>query len=390
MPHSLQIQAVEKFRCLGADCEDTCCVGWGMQVTQQTVDQYAAQAPQLLDAVVEVEGGYIMKRDPATDYCVKFDKGWCGIHRDYGAEFLGDACHFFPRVTRGVGEQVLVTATLSCPEIARLMLYGDTPFAFGAHEEIRVPYSLTQYLPAGLSEGEALALHQRFIEEAANPAFTAEVNLMRCVSVAQSMQTQAVEQWAGAHDFYFRMAQSRIPVAEAVPEDLFNLVLAFHGLMVASHVDTRPRLLAIRNGIAMILGMTFGTETGQVTTAPDAYVQALRMQHYWKVNAQAAMQPVLARYLQAQLSSASFPFAGLGAKLYERMVIIGVRFALVKLALMAHTMQTQAVPDAADVVRIIQTLSRFLDHIADPSFSLSIFRETGWIREPRLRALLVE
>ena len=390
MPQSLQIQAVEKFSCLGADCEDTCCIGWGMQVTQQTVDRYALDASELLDAIDPVDGGYIMKRDPATDYCVKFDKGWCGIHRDYGAEFLGDACHFFPRITRALGEQVFVTATLSCPEIARLTLYGDEPFSTGQHEEIRVPYSLTQYLPSVLSEADALALHQSFIAQAANPAFSTELNLMRCISVAQSMQTQPVEQWPGASGFYFRMAESRIPVAEAVPEDLFNLVLALHGLMVASHADRRARLLQIRNDIADVLGIVFGDKTGQVATAPDAYVQALRMQHYWKAHAQEAMQPVLTRYLQAQLSAALFPFAGLGASLYERMVIIGVRFAMVKLALMAHAMQTQAVPDPANVVRIVQTLSRFLDHLADPSFSLSIYRETGWLRESRLRALLVE
>jgi lysine-N-methylase len=361
-----------------------------MQVTQQTVDRYARDAPELLDSVDSLDGGYIMKRDPATDYCVKFDKGWCGIQRDYGSEFLGDACHFFPRITRALGEKVFVAATLSCPEIARLMLYGDTPFVPGPHEEIRAPYSLTQYLPAGISAEDALALHQLFITEAANPAFTAEINLMRCISATQSMQTQAVEQWPGAAAFYFRMAESRIPAADAVPEDLFNLVLTLHGLMTASHADTRPRLLQIRNEMAEILGMTFGEETGQVTTAPDAYVQVLRMQHYWKANVHTAMQPVLTRYLQAQLSAALFPFAGLGASLYERIVIIGVRFAMVKLALMAHAMQVQAVPDAANTVRMIQTLSRFLDHLADPSFSLSIYQETGWMREPRLRALLAE
>jgi hypothetical protein len=40
------------------------------------------------------------------------------------------------------------------------------------------------------------------------------------------------------------------------------------------------------------------------------------------------------------------------------------------------------------VVRVVQSLSRILDHLGDPAFSLSIFTETGWITEPRMRGLL--
>jgi len=40
------------------------------------------------------------------------------------------------------------------------------------------------------------------------------------------------------------------------------------------------------------------------------------------------------------------------------------------------------------VVRIIQSLSRLLDHLGDPAFSLKIYAETGWIKEARMRGLL--
>jgi hypothetical protein len=44
--------------------------------------------------------------------------------------------------------------------------------------------------------------------------------------------------------------------------------------------------------------------------------------------------------------------------------------------------------DDAQVVRIVQSLSRVLDHLADPELSLKIYEEPGWLREPRLRALM--
>lgn len=389
MTLATQTAAVAAFRCLGDACEDTCCVGWGMQVTRETVDQYQAKAPELLTALEPLGDGFVMKRDTATDYCVKFDKGWCGIHRDYGDEFLGDACHFFPRITRHVGDCRVVTATPSCPEIARLTLYAEQPFSRVAQQEQRAPHAIKQVLPEGMSTEDALIIHDRCVEEAANSSYSAEMNLLRLVSVVQSLDTQPMAQWNGASAFYFRMAEGRIPEAEPVAEDPFNLTHALHGLILAGNAGKRPRLAQTRDTIAQVLGITFSDDPGFIATAPDALTRALRMMNYWKSEAQTAMQPVLTRYVQAQLSAALFPFAGLGSTLAERITIIAVRFATVKLALMAEAFAQQSVPDAANTVRIVQSLSRLLDHLADPAFSLQIYRETGWMRESRLRALLM-
>jgi len=44
---------------------------------------------------------------------------------------LGDACHFFPRATRSIGERTIMSASMSCPEIARLMtLLSNTPLEY--------------------------------------------------------------------------------------------------------------------------------------------------------------------------------------------------------------------------------------------------------------------
>jgi hypothetical protein len=96
------------------------------------------------------------------------------------------------------------------------------------------------------------------------------------------------------------------------------------------------------------------------------------------------LQPVLKRYIQAQLSQALFPFSGFGQTLTERVSVIGVRLATVKLAL--ATTADMISPDR--VVHVIQVLSRFMDHLADPTLTLRIYQETGWIREARLRALI--
>jgi lysine-N-methylase len=381
-PTRLQTQAVAQFTCLGAECPDTCCQGWGMQLTAETVMQYQAHAPDLLDAVSSGEAQFIMKRDPVTDSCVKFEHGWCGIQRDYGDDFLGDACHFFPRVSRAMGEVVVTGSTLSCPETARLMLYGQDGFSFTPRTAVRTPYSLRNYLPDGMSEEAALAIHQVIMDVAGDASVTAEYALMRVSAMAHALEMQPVTVWPEAAPLYASMADGRIPAAEPQVTDIFFLVEALHGLVMAGG-RPRSRLLDITHTMAAMLAITH--EAGGLRLADDSSERALAV--IARLRAQATvLQPVLHRYLQAQLSQALFPFSGFGNTLSERIGIIGVRFATVKLAL--ATLPEQ--PEQGEVIRIIQTLSRFMDHLADPTLSLQIYRETGWLREARLRALLME
>lgn len=380
-----ETHAVKAFQCLGAACPDTCCKGWDMQVAQQTADMYQARAPELLNAIRAGEHSIIMKRDPGTDYCVKFDAGWCSIHRDYGPEFLGDACHFYPRITRALDSMVVTGIAMSCPEAARLLLYGDEVFGFTPREELRVPFSLRNYLPQGLEAEEALALHQKFLEEAGNPSFTPERNVLRILEVARAFESQPVAQWSAAANFYFGIAESRLAAPEPNANDLTHLTQALMGLILASGATHRTGLMAIAQQIQDVLGVAIDPATRGLVMASDALPRGLKLLHDWAQQAD-GMRPVLTRYLQAQISQALFPLAGLGATLSERMTIIAVRFATVKLALMTQAQAGALTPE--EVVRITYTLSRFLDHLADPSLSMAMYAETGWVRTGRLRALL--
>ena len=387
-PTRQQTHAVARFTCLGESCPDTCCKGWGMQLTAETFAQYQAEAPELLEAVTSGEAEFVMKRDPVSDYCVKLDGGWCAIHRDYGESFLGDACHFYPRITRALNEVVFTTAALSCPESARLMLFSEDAFSLTPREELRVPFSLKNYLPEGLLPGEAMQVHQRFIGEAGDAVRSPERSLMHISTVARGLETQVPAQWPAAAEFYFKMAEGRLPAAEAHASDLTHVLHALQGLIAASRITERPRLLLTVARMAEALGAELDWEQRTIALTPDAPERALRLLHFWRSEVAPLMQPMLRRYLQAQLSIGFFPFGGLGGTLSERVTIIGARFATVKLALMSEAILTAAVPSETETVRIVQSLSRFLDHLAEPDLSLAIYREVEWLREPRLRALI--
>jgi hypothetical protein len=97
---------------------------------------------------------------------------------------------------------------------------------------------------------------------------------------------------------------------------------------------------------------------------------------------------LLKRYLAMQLSLALFPFAGFGETLPQRAAVIGIRMATVRLGLMSLCDAAHGLPAQKDVVRVVQSLSRFLDHLGSAEFSLKIYEETGWLKGPRLRGLL--
>ena len=138
--------------------------------------------------------------------------------------------------------------------------------------------------------------------------------------------------------------------------------------------------------IEMALGCSLDWQAATITLSPDAASKSVSVSEKF-TGARAHYDLLLRRMLQAQLSLTLFPFAGLGANAAERLTFIGVRMAVLKLALAcAHAMHGALPQD--EQIRVAQSLSRLLDHLGDAAFSLSIFRETGWDQEARLSGVL--
>jgi lysine-N-methylase len=127
-----------EFGCIGADCEDTCCVGWEIAVDaphfrrlQRLIGATPEGRADLESAFKDPPRG---KRDKqrfklmVVDHdkrCTFFDGGLCRIHRDFGEEALPNLCALFPRALLKIGERFEVTASAACPEAARHILLSD-------------------------------------------------------------------------------------------------------------------------------------------------------------------------------------------------------------------------------------------------------------------------
>lgn len=379
---------LSKFSCLGDACEDTCCKGWGMQVDAATVQRYEKAAPELLEAVTGSGDSCLMKRDALTDHCVKYENGLCGIHRKHGTDFLGDACHFYPRMTRGLGDMRVMTGALSCPEVVRLSLFDDEAFTWQDATSERLPYTLIDYLPEGLTPEQVFFIHNAFVTKALSKNHSAARNLMHIFCVAESLQNIPVQAWPDAVPFYLEHADGRLPAPVAADSDPFFLLQALCGIIAAAKKGQQERLMQNVRMMEAALHVNIQWDNLAIAHLPDSMHMAASLEHNWNETWSASLDDVLKRYLASQIVLALFPFSGFGDTLANRAAIIAVRFATIKLALMSACRINGTIPTPEHITRIVQPLSRLLDHLAGADFSLSIYKETGWLNGDRLRALV--
>ena len=142
----LQPSSYHAFRCIGADCEDTCCVGWIVNVDKPTYEAYQrCDDPELgppLNELVTIsqtgssDDNYarINLSGPA---CPFLSEGWCAIQKKLGEAYLSDHVLSYPRVMNVVDDVLQRSLDLSCPEAARMVLLDPNPMEFDEEEARR-------------------------------------------------------------------------------------------------------------------------------------------------------------------------------------------------------------------------------------------------------------
>ena len=130
---------MHNFRCLGGDCEDTCCQKWDINLDQVHYKILASkvksnqQDQDLFNSNIclhniehSSEGNYAYIKLDESGYCPFLNaSGLCHLHDHYGVEPLSDICAFFPRVLSERDETVELTGALSCPEVVRQCLLTE-------------------------------------------------------------------------------------------------------------------------------------------------------------------------------------------------------------------------------------------------------------------------
>ncbi len=131
----LRPQYANAFRCIGAECEDSCCHGFDIPIDKATYRKYESItgfAP-LLQTHFELitrnatEAFHARIKLNTSFSCPFFAADrLCSIQKEHGEEYLSEACSSYPRATRRIDGRLESALYLSCPEAARLVLLEPT------------------------------------------------------------------------------------------------------------------------------------------------------------------------------------------------------------------------------------------------------------------------
>ena len=132
------------FRCIAGRCTDSCCIGWEIDVDEETLEQYenlpGELGEELRRSIVREDGAahFVLgegERCPFLD-----ETGLCRIITALGDGALCGICREHPRFYEWFGSRVEAGLGLCCEEACRLLLDSDRPLNFvetedSAHDE---------------------------------------------------------------------------------------------------------------------------------------------------------------------------------------------------------------------------------------------------------------
>ncbi|MBI5612289.1 MAG: flagellin lysine-N-methylase [Gammaproteobacteria bacterium] len=137
MPQEIHLAALRDFACLAGDCPDNCCrADWEIPVDAPTWARWQALADsavrnELLAQTAEKIGNgktrQLLAKRPDHSCVHLAADGLCGMQARHGAEYLPAICRDYPRIQPYTPVRRLFSATLSCPEVVRLVLFAGNP-----------------------------------------------------------------------------------------------------------------------------------------------------------------------------------------------------------------------------------------------------------------------
>ena len=125
------------FECIADKCEDTCCAGWQIVIDRETLKKCTKIKgdfrKRMWRSVNWFRGTF--KQDKEKRCAFLNDRNLCDLYLSQGEDGFGKTCREYLRHTEefeGVRE---ITLSISCPEVARILMNRMEPVQFLSYEE---------------------------------------------------------------------------------------------------------------------------------------------------------------------------------------------------------------------------------------------------------------
>ena len=243
----------DHFLCIGDSCKDCCCIGWELDIDDDTFEYYKSvpgpfgdrlrgcmsaarkvspDAPGD-DSLFGDDGGSTMYRLKIDGRCPFLNsKNLCDIVLNLGPQALCQICSEYPRYSFEFDGAVEKSLTISCEEAGRLMFLSDVPIGF-------VETEAGGWMPSDGPEADAYS-----------PENDPDEEIFRTISLIRSASIRILE-------------NRRIDLADRIGHFLALCTEAQRALDLA---DSDPDLLRIR--LPELVRLYTGSEHPEIT--PEA------------------------------------------------------------------------------------------------------------------------
>ncbi len=119
------------FKCIADKCRHNCCIGWEIDIDEDTFDYYKSIGGRFLDCIDEnPTPHFILGEDERCPFLNS--QNLCEIITEHGDEHLCEICREHPRFHNYLPDRVESGLGLVCEEAARLIVTKKEPVAFEA------------------------------------------------------------------------------------------------------------------------------------------------------------------------------------------------------------------------------------------------------------------
>lgn len=398
-------QYMRSFVCTGSECEDTCCKGWTISVDKATYKKYV----NIKNPVMRPTLKKLVKRNrPApsslmyatiqldeTGYCPMLsEEKLCSIQVQLGEEYLSHTCAVYPRGYNEINGVMEISATMSCPETARLALLNPDGIEFDEIEIDPVGF-VTSKIDTTQPDDVGTPLHYFWdlrvftIQVLQNRSYSVPDRLILLglfyQSLQESLDKERPQDIAALLQTYkervengaYRDSLVSIPKKTGVQLNLLKLFID-HSVKMKS---AQKRYIDSYNEFIQGLGITDDSTEEEIIAryedANDRYFAPFLKEHGY----------ILENYLVNYVFSSKFPL-GAGKRLFTHYTQMVLQVSLIKMMLIGMSGYHKGLtPEQA--LRAIQSFARANEHSTTffPNI-LKMFDESGYSNLPYMTILI--
>ena len=128
----------QRFECIGGGCKDSCCIGWELDIDEETFEYYKSIEGEFGDRLrANMKSGedntFVLKAD---DRCPFLNEdNLCDIYINLGEESLCGICTEYPRYTEYAEDYMQSDMSFSCMEVGKLIFDREDPIRYLTYDD---------------------------------------------------------------------------------------------------------------------------------------------------------------------------------------------------------------------------------------------------------------